>query len=72
MRHTRPRRHFVGGGVLSEDGIGGLELGELGEGRAFSALQLYLRELRRRGILLAVCSKTTKTQRARLSAPIRT
>lgn len=45
------------GGVLAEDGIGGLELGELGEGRAFSALQLYLRELRRRGILLAVCSK---------------
>lgn len=45
------------GGVLAEDGIGGLELGELGQGRAFTALQLYLRELRRRGILLAVCSK---------------
>ena len=49
------------GGTLAEDGMGGIEIGELGTGRAFSALQLYLRELRRRGLLLAVCSKNDES-----------
>ena len=45
------------GGVIGDDGIDGIQLGELGDGPAFAALQQWLLELKRRGILLAVCSK---------------
>jgi FkbH-like protein len=46
------------GGVVGDDGLEGLVLGQgsaLGE--AFVAFQHYARELSRRGIILAVCSK---------------
>jgi len=46
------------GGVVGDDGLEGLALGQgsaLGE--AFVAFQEYARELSRRGIILAVCSK---------------
>ncbi len=45
------------GGVIGDDGLDGIALGELGEGRAFTAMQSWLKELRMRGIILAVCSK---------------
>ncbi len=45
------------GGTIGEDGLEGIRLGELGEGEAYVRFQLWLRELRARGILLAVCSK---------------
>jgi FkbH-like protein len=48
----------VWGGLVGEEGLEGIELGEgspLGE--AYKAFQTYLRRLRQRGILLAVCSK---------------
>ena len=45
------------GGVIGDDGIDGIQLGELGDGPAFTDLQSWLLELKRRGILLAVCSK---------------
>ncbi|MFO1498040.1 MAG: HAD-IIIC family phosphatase [Verrucomicrobiota bacterium] len=45
------------GGVVGDDGIEGLALGELDEGGVFRGFQLFLRELVQRGILLAVCSK---------------
>lgn len=48
------------GGVIGDDGIDGIQLGELGDGPAFAALQLWLLELKRRGILLAVCSKNNE------------
>jgi FkbH-like protein len=46
------------GGVIGDDGLDGIVLGQgsaLGE--AFSAFQDYARELSRRGVILAVCSK---------------
>ena len=46
------------GGVVGDDGVDGLVLGQgsaLGE--AFVAFQAYARELSRRGVILAVCSK---------------
>jgi FkbH-like protein len=46
------------GGVIGDDGLEGIALGQgspLGE--AFVAFQEYARELSRRGIILAVCSK---------------
>ena len=45
------------GGVIGDDGMNGIRLGELGDGPAFTALQRWLLELRRRGILLCICSK---------------
>lgn len=48
----------VWGGVIGDDGLEGIALGQgspLGE--AYVALQEYARELSRRGIILAVCSK---------------
>ena len=45
------------GGVIGDDGLCGIQVGELGQGRAFSELQSWLLELKKRGVLLAVCSK---------------
>jgi FkbH-like protein len=45
------------GGVIGDDGLEHIQLSEHGDGEAFYRLQCYLRELHRRGILLAVCSK---------------
>ena len=45
------------GGVIGDDGLDGIQLSAHGDGEAFYRFQLYLRELRKRGILLAVCSK---------------
>lgn len=46
------------GGVAGDDGIEGLVLGKgSAEGEAFHAFQVYLRRLKDRGIILAVCSK---------------
>lgn len=48
------------GGVIGDDGVDGIELGELGTGPAFTALQRWLKGLQERGILLAVCSKNNE------------
>ncbi len=45
------------GGVIGDDGLSGIEIGELGIGRAYTDLQKWCLELKKRGVLLAVCSK---------------
>ena len=45
------------GGAIGDDGLEGIQLGELGLGKIFSGLQLWIRELAARGIVIAVCSK---------------
>lgn len=45
------------GGVLGEDGVGGIELGGAGVGEAYAEFQRFLQGLGRRGVALAVCSK---------------
>ena len=45
------------GGIIGDDGIENIEIGHLGQGKAFSELQQWVRQLKQRGILLAVCSK---------------
>jgi FkbH-like protein len=46
------------GGVIGDDGMEGIVLGEgNAAGEAYLALQRYARQLRERGIMLAVCSK---------------
>lgn len=48
------------GGVIGDDGLGGIEIGELGSGHAFSDFQRWLKQLKNRGILLCVCSKNNE------------
>lgn len=48
------------GGVIGDDGINNIQIGELGTGRAFTAFQIWLKELKNRGIVLAVCSKNNE------------
>lgn len=45
------------GGVIGDDGIGGIEIGEFGKGHVFTNLQRWLKQLKDYGIILAVCSK---------------
>lgn len=48
------------GGVIGDDGINNIQIGELGAGRAFSDFQKWLKQLKNRGILLAACSKNNE------------
>jgi len=45
------------GGVIGDDGLDGIQISAHGEGEAFYRMQQYLRALKQRGIVLAVCSK---------------
>ena len=45
------------GGVIGDDGMENIQIGELGMGHAFDGLQRWAKELKNRGIVLAVCSK---------------
>ncbi len=45
------------GGVIGDDGVDGIKLNAHGDGEAFYRLQAYLKELLKRGVLLAVASK---------------
>ncbi|MGH7042339.1 MAG: HAD-IIIC family phosphatase [Acetobacteraceae bacterium] len=46
------------GGVIGDDGLDGIVLGQgSAAGEAFVAFQAYVRDLARRGVILAVCSK---------------
>lgn len=48
------------GGVIGDDGMERIQIGELGIGKAFSNLQRWLKQLKERGIILCVCSKNTE------------
>lgn len=45
------------GGTIGDDGMAGIEIGELGKGHVFTNLQRWLKQLKEYGIILAVCSK---------------
>ena len=48
------------GGIIGDDGIENIQLGGLGIGKAFIELQTWIKELKNRGIILAVCSKNNE------------
>ena len=51
------------GGVISEDGPDGIELGvETATGEAYTAFQRYVQSLQSLGVLLAVCSKNDEAR----------
>lgn len=45
------------GGVIAEDGLAGIKLGQGVDGEAFVAFQEYILQLKNKGVILAVCSK---------------
>lgn len=47
----------IWGGIIGDDGIENIEIGELGIGYVFQRFQIWLKNLKNRGILLCVCSK---------------
>jgi FkbH-like protein len=48
------------GGVIGDDGINNIEIGELGRGHVFTNLQRWLKQLKENGIILCVCSKNNE------------
>ena len=53
------------GGIVGDDGIENIQLGELGAGYAYTGFQKWLMELKRRGVLICICSKNDeKTAKA--------
>lgn len=49
------------GGIIGDDGIENIQIGSLGIGKAFTKLQKWAKELKNRGIILAICSKNTES-----------
>ncbi|MFT6842495.1 MAG: FkbH-like protein [Psychroserpens sp.] len=49
------------GGIIGDDGIENIQLGSLGIGKAFSEFQYWIKKLKNRGIIVAVCSKNTES-----------
>ena len=46
------------GGFIGEEGISGIRIGEdTGEGKAYKRFQAYIKSLKDRGVILAICSK---------------
>jgi FkbH-like protein len=48
------------GGIIGDDGMEGIQIGDLGIGKAFVEFQLWIKELKYRGIIIAVCSNNTE------------
>jgi len=48
------------GGIIGDDGIENIQIGDLGIGKAFTELQMWMKQLKQRGIILAVCSKNNE------------
>ena len=53
--------HTTWGGIIGDDGMEGIQIGSLGLGKAFTELQLWAKNLKDRGIVLAICSKNTES-----------
>ncbi|MEJ7586594.1 MAG: HAD-IIIC family phosphatase [Ferruginibacter sp.] len=49
------------GGIIGDDGLENIQLGTLGIGKAFSEFQYWIKKLKNRGIIVAVCSKNTES-----------
>ena len=45
------------GGIIGDDGVENIQIGDLGIGKAFTQLQYWVKQLKQRGIILAVSSK---------------
>lgn len=52
---------LVWGGVIGDDGLENIQIGELGIGKAFTEFQYWIKKLQQRGIIVCVCSKNTES-----------
>jgi len=50
----------IWGGIIGDDGLENIQLGSLGIGKAFTEFQYWIKKLKDRGIIVAVCSKNTE------------
>lgn len=51
----------VWGGIIGDDGIEHIQVGQLGLGKAFTEFQHWIKKLKNRGIIICVCSKNTES-----------
>ena len=49
------------GGVIGDDGLENIQIGNLGIGKAFSEFQYWVKKLKNRGVIITVCSKNTES-----------
>lgn len=49
------------GGIIGDDGVENIQIGSLGIGKAFTEFQHWVKKLKNRGIIVAVCSKNTES-----------
>lgn len=49
------------GGIIGDDGLEKIQVGDLGLGKVFTELQLWAKNLKERGVILCVCSKNTES-----------
>jgi FkbH-like protein len=49
------------GGIIGDDGLENIQVGALGIGKAFTEFQYWIKKLKNRGIIIAVCSKNTES-----------
>lgn len=49
------------GGIIGDDGIENIQVGNLGIGKAFTEFQYWIKKLKNRGIIVAVCSKNNES-----------
>ena len=49
------------GGTIGDDALENIEVGGLGIGKAFTEFQYWIKKLKERGIIIAVCSKNTES-----------
>jgi FkbH-like protein len=45
------------GGIIGDDGLENIKIGDLGIGKAFTKLQTWAKALKERGVILCICSK---------------
>lgn len=51
----------IWGGEIGDDGIENIQIGVLGIGKAFSEFQYWIKKLKNRGIIVAICSKNKES-----------
>lgn len=52
----------IWGGIIGDDGLDNIQIGHgLGKSKSFTELQQWIKKLKNRGIILAVCSKNTES-----------
>lgn len=49
------------GGIIGDDGIENIQIGSLGIGKAFTEFQYWIKKLKNRGVIIAVCSKNSES-----------